>query len=121
MTDAAPRLRFRDTQIEMAHGEGGTASRRLVEGLFAPLLASPSTGPLGDAMHVAVNGVNIAVIAAGDADAGLEALRNAPGGGEAVIIGEIRAEPQATVLGTTAYGGTRVIDVLVGDPLPRIC
>lgn len=63
MTDAAPRLRFRDTQIEMAHGAGGKASRRLVEGLFAPLLMGASTGPLGDAMHVAVNGVNIAVTA----------------------------------------------------------
>ncbi len=33
----------------------------------------------------------------------------------------MREQPQATVLGTTAYGGTRVIDMLVGDPLPRIC
>jgi hydrogenase expression/formation protein HypE len=346
MSDAAPRLRFRDTQIEMAHGAGGEASRRLVEGLFAPLLMGASTGPLGDAMHVEVNGVNIAVtadtfvvkplrlpggsigelaingtvndlavsgaraqalvvtrvieaglpteileaevramaaaastagvivadgdtkvvghgkadrmyittagfgqpitsvsiapqsvrpgdkvllsgpigdhgitillvrgeldseadlcsdtrsvlrlvealakavgpgirwmrdpirggvatslnelardcglgvhlhedripvrdavrgacellgldplhianerqflavIAAEDVDAGLEALRKKSGSNEAVIIGEIRAEPQATVLGTTAYGGTRVIDMLAGDPLPRIC
>jgi hydrogenase expression/formation protein HypE len=55
------------------------------------------------------------------ADRALETLRNTPGGHEAVIIGEIREQPSATVLVTTAYGGTRVIDMLVGDPLPRIC
>jgi hydrogenase expression/formation protein HypE len=55
------------------------------------------------------------------ADAGLEALRHAPGGGEAAIIGEIREQPAGAVLVTTLYGGSRVIDMLVGDPLPRIC
>lgn len=74
-----------------------------------------------DPLHIPNEGQFLAVIAAEDAEAGLDALRNTPGGSEAVIIGEIRAEPQATVLGTTAYGGTRVIDMLVGDPLPRIC
>ncbi len=63
----------------------------------------------------------MAVIAPQHADAGLEALRNTPGGQGAVIIGEIREQPQGTVLGMTGYGGTRVIDMLVGDPLPRIC
>src|ERR1700692_1702242 len=40
---------FRDPQIEMAHGAGGTASRRLVEGLFAPLLFGSLRGPLSGA------------------------------------------------------------------------
>jgi hydrogenase expression/formation protein HypE len=48
----APKIRFRDPQIEMAHGAGGKASRRLIEGLFAPLLCDSSLGPLGDAAHV---------------------------------------------------------------------
>ncbi len=74
-----------------------------------------------DPLHIANEGQFLAVIAAEDAEAGLAALRSTPGGSEAAIIGEIRAEPQATVLGTTSYGGTRVIDMLVGDPLPRIC
>jgi hydrogenase expression/formation protein HypE len=74
-----------------------------------------------DPLHIANEGQFLAVVAEKDAKAALEALRNTPGGSEAVIIGEIRAEPQATVLGATAYGGTRVIDMLVGDPLPRIC
>ena len=56
-----PKIRFRDPQIEMAHGAGGKASRRLVEGLFAPLLFEPSTEPLGDAAHVEVNGTRVAI------------------------------------------------------------
>src|SRR5215475_16111403 len=63
MSTAAPRLRFRDTQIEMAHGAGGKASRRLVEGLIAPLLLGTSSDPLGDAAHVAFNGSKIAITA----------------------------------------------------------
>src|SRR5678816_4817750 len=55
------RLRFRDTQIEMAHGAGGKASRRLVEGLFAPLLFGPSRDPLGDAAHVNISGTCVAL------------------------------------------------------------
>jgi hydrogenase expression/formation protein HypE len=58
---ASPKIRFRDAQIEMAHGAGGKASRRLIEGLFAPLLFEPSAGPLGDAAHVQVNGTRIAI------------------------------------------------------------
>ena len=49
-------VRFRDPQIEMAHGAGGKASRRLVEGLFAPLLFESSIAPLGDAAHVNIDG-----------------------------------------------------------------
>ena len=44
-----------------------------------------------------------------------------PLGREAAIIGEVRAEPAAMVFLRTDIGGTRVLDMLVGDPLPRIC
>ena len=44
-----------------------------------------------------------------------------PAAKRAAIIGQIAEQPAATVLGTNGYGGTRVIDMLVGDPLPRIC
>jgi hydrogenase expression/formation protein HypE len=74
-----------------------------------------------DPLHIANEGQFLAVVAPEHADAALEALRNAPGGKEAAIIGEIHDQPSATVVVTTAYGGTRVIDMLVGDPLPRIC
>src|SRR5580704_19221149 len=59
--DSSPQVRFREAQIEMAHGAGGKASRRLVEGLFAPLLFSSTSQPLGDAAHLDFNGTRIAI------------------------------------------------------------
>jgi hydrogenase expression/formation protein HypE len=61
MATLAPKIKFREPQIEMAHGAGGKASRRLVEGLFAPILFGASHGPLGDAAHVQINGTRIAM------------------------------------------------------------
>lgn len=72
-------------------------------------------------LHIANEGQFLAVVAPEMADAALEALRAAPGGAAAAMIGEVREKPAATVLVSTRYGGTRVIDMLVGDPLPRIC
>jgi hydrogenase expression/formation protein HypE len=74
-----------------------------------------------DPLHIANEGQFLLVIAPEYAEIALETLRQTPGGEAATLIGEIREQPAATVLGTTAYGGTRVIDMLVGDPLPRIC
>lgn len=74
-----------------------------------------------DPLYVANEGRFIAVVAAEQAEAGLAALRAQPGGEEAVEIGEISAQPAATVVLRTAFGGTRIVDMLVGDPLPRIC
>jgi hydrogenase expression/formation protein HypE len=74
-----------------------------------------------DPLHIANEGQFLAVVSPDYADVALDTLRNTPGGHEAAIIGEIREQPSATVLVTTAYGGTRVVDMLVGDPLPRIC
>lgn len=74
-----------------------------------------------DPLHIANEGQFLAVVAPEQADAALEALRRAPGGGEAAIIGEVRDEPRGTVLALASYGGSRVVDMLVGDPLPRIC
>jgi hydrogenase expression/formation protein HypE len=74
-----------------------------------------------DPLHIANEGQFLAVVAAGHADRALEALHAVSGGAEAVIIGEIREEPAGAVLVGTRYGGTRIVDMLVGDPLPRIC
>ena len=74
-----------------------------------------------DPLHIANEGQFLAVVAEDAAESALCALRNAPGGHSAAMIGEIRERPEATVLASAAYGGTRVIDMLVGDPLPRIC
>src|SRR6201996_4974249 len=61
MSSEPAKIRFRDMQIEMAHGAGGKASRRLVEGLFAPLLFPSSTEPLGDAAHLSIDGARMAI------------------------------------------------------------
>ena len=74
-----------------------------------------------DPLYVANEGKLLAVVASESADAALETLRNIDGGEEASIIGEIREEPARMVVMHTLFGGTRMIDMLVGDPLPRIC
>src|ERR687893_865796 len=74
-----------------------------------------------DPLYVANEGKLLAVVAPDVADTALEALRGVEGGEEAQIIGEVREEPARMVLMHTGFGGTRMIDMLVGDPLPRIC
>ncbi len=74
-----------------------------------------------DPLHIANEGQFLAVVAPEYADAAINALASAPGDSEAQIIGEIREQPSGSVLVTTRYGGSRIIDMLVGDPLPRIC
>lgn len=74
-----------------------------------------------DPLHIANEGQLLAVIAAEYAERALDALRRVPGGEQAALVGEVRREPAKTVLAVTEYGGSRVIDMLVGDPLPRIC
>ncbi len=74
-----------------------------------------------DPMYVANEGKLVAFVARDAAGEALEALRSTPGCEDAVEIGEVRAEPPGMVLVQTAFGGRRVMDQLVGDPLPRIC
>jgi hydrogenase expression/formation protein HypE len=74
-----------------------------------------------DPLYVANEGKLLAVVAPEVADAALESLRNTDGGQDASIIGEVREEPARMVVMHTQFGGTRMIDMLVGDPLPRIC
>jgi hydrogenase expression/formation protein HypE len=74
-----------------------------------------------DPMYVANEGVLVAFVAPDTADAALAALRSAPGCERAAEIGEVKTEPPGMVLVDTAFGGRRVMDLLAGDPLPRIC
>ena len=74
-----------------------------------------------DPLHIANEGQFLAVVSAEQAETALQTLRQAPGGREAAIIGEVRDQPAGSVLVTTLYGGSRIVDMLVGDPLPRIC
>lgn len=74
-----------------------------------------------DVLHVANEGQFLAVVAPDSAEAALAAVQEMQGGEAAAIVGEVRETPHSTVLGISPYGGVRAIDMLVGDPLPRIC
>jgi hydrogenase expression/formation protein HypE len=74
-----------------------------------------------DPMYVANEGKLVAFVAPGSAPAALAALQAIPGCERAADIGEVLAEPPGMVLVDTAFGGRRVMDLLAGDPLPRIC
>lgn len=74
-----------------------------------------------DPMYMANEGKLVAVVAPEAADAALAAMRAVPGCEEAAEIGDVKTEPPGMVLVETVFGGRRVMDQLVGDPLPRIC
>jgi hydrogenase expression/formation protein HypE len=74
-----------------------------------------------DPLYVANEGRLVAFVGADVAADALDALRAHPLGTEAAIIGEVTDDPPGRVLGRTTFGGHRMIDMLVGDPLPRIC
>lgn len=74
-----------------------------------------------DPMYVANEGRLVAFVAPARAEAALAALKAVPGCEQAAAVGEVRAEPTAMVVVETSLGGRRVMDQLVGDPLPRIC
>jgi hydrogenase expression/formation protein HypE len=74
-----------------------------------------------DPLYVASEGRLAAVVAPEAAEEALVALRALALGAEAALVGEVRAEPKGLVLLDTALGGSRIVDMLVGDPLPRIC
>jgi len=74
-----------------------------------------------DPLYVANEGKLIAIVASEEAGAALAALQNHPLGKEAAIIGEVTTEHPGFVVMKTRVGGTRVVDMLSGEQLPRIC
>lgn len=74
-----------------------------------------------DPLYVANEGKLVAIVHPEDAGAVLQAMRVTRYGEGAVLIGEVLAEPAGRVLMKTAIGGTRVVDMLAGEMLPRIC
>jgi hydrogenase expression/formation protein HypE len=74
-----------------------------------------------DPLYVANEGKLCAIVAPEVADRALDALRCHPLGRDAAIVAEVGEEPPGLVLLETAFGGSRVVDMLAGDPLPRIC
>ncbi|MEW6613555.1 MAG: hydrogenase expression/formation protein HypE [Pseudomonadota bacterium] len=74
-----------------------------------------------DPLYVANEGKLVAICAPEDADRLLAAMRAHPLGREAAVIGEVRADPHHFVQMTTSFGGSRIVDWLSGEQLPRIC
>ncbi|MDQ2902926.1 MAG: hydrogenase expression/formation protein HypE [Chloroflexota bacterium] len=74
-----------------------------------------------DPLTIANEGKLLAIVAPEKAERALAAMRDHPLGREAAIIGTVQAEPAGMVFLRTDIGGMRVLDMLVGDPLPRIC
>jgi len=74
-----------------------------------------------DVLYMANEGKLAAVVPRESADAVLAAMRAHPAGAESAIVGEVLAEPAGHVILNTLFGGERVVDMLVGEQLPRIC
>jgi len=74
-----------------------------------------------DPLYVANEGKLIAIVAPEAADALLQAMRRHPLGAEAQIIGTVKKENPGLVTMRTPFGTTRIVDMLAGDQLPRIC
>jgi hydrogenase expression/formation protein HypE len=74
-----------------------------------------------DSLYAANEGKLVAMVAPEFADEALRLLQAHPLGRDAAIVGEVAAEPAALVVLDTAFGGSRIVGMLVGDPLPRIC
>jgi hydrogenase expression/formation protein HypE len=70
---------------------------------------------------VANEGILIAIVDASVAETVVSAMRSHEFGRHASMIGEVVISPSGAVLLETAIGGTRIIDMLQGEQLPRIC
>jgi hydrogenase expression/formation protein HypE len=127
---AGPSLRW---MRDATRGGVATVLNELARAAGVALLVDearvPVAGPVAgaceilglDPMYVANEGKLVAVVAPEASAAAVAALRRVPGCDEAAEVGEVRADPPGMVLVDTAFGGRRVMDLLVGDPLPRIC
>ncbi|MBV9816960.1 MAG: hydrogenase expression/formation protein HypE [Solirubrobacterales bacterium] len=106
---------------ELARASGVGLVVREADVPIAPVVAAAAELLGIDPMYIANEGRLVAFVAREAADGALAALRRVAGCEEAAAIGEVRPEPPGMVMVQTAFGGRRVMDQLVGDPLPRIC
>ena len=74
-----------------------------------------------DPLYVANEGKLVAIVAPEDAEAILDRMHRNLYGSDAAIIGEVRQQNPGRVMMKTRLGASRIVDMLVGDPLPRIC
>ena len=130
LLDAAPRTRFiRDAtrggvaticnELALASGVAVVLDEQAIP--VRPEVRGASEILGIDPLYVACEGRFVAVVAGDEATVAVEALRSHPEGASAAVIGRIADDPPGLVLVTTGFGGMRIIDMLVGDPLPRIC
>jgi hydrogenase expression/formation protein HypE len=74
-----------------------------------------------DPLYIANEGKLIAIVPSSDAKTVLKAMRKHPYGRDAAIIGKVTDEKPGRVIMNTSIGSSRIVDMLTGDPLPRIC
>jgi hydrogenase expression/formation protein HypE len=74
-----------------------------------------------DPLYLANEGKLAAIVPRTAAEAVLAAMRAHPAGRESAIVGEVTAAPAGSVILSTAFGGDRIVDMLAGEQLPRIC
>jgi len=74
-----------------------------------------------DPLYLANEGKLVAIVPPSDAAHVLAAMRAHPAGADAAVIGEVTTDPAGMVVLETAFGGERIVDMLVGEQLPRIC
>lgn len=101
------------SQVGMLLNEDAIPVRETVKGACELLGLDP--------LYVANEGKLIAVVAADAADAVLEGMLQHPLGSHASIVGEVVEEHPGMVRMSTSVGGTRILDVMFGEQLPRIC
>jgi hydrogenase expression/formation protein HypE len=106
-------------EIAAASGTGVALTERAVP---VPDAVAAACGFLGlDPLYVANEGRLVAFVPRRHADAVLAAMRAHPQGAGAVVIGECVADHPGLVVARTGLGGTRVVDLPLGEQLPRIC
>ncbi len=103
----------REAEVGVLLEEGDIPVRNVVNGACEILGIDP--------LYVANEGKLVAIVPADETDAALAAMQAHPLGVDAAVIGTIQADPPGIVILRTGFGGTRIVDMLVGDPLPRIC
>jgi hydrogenase expression/formation protein HypE len=130
MLDASPGIRF---MRDATRGGVATVLNEIAEAAGVEIVIDESTLPLReevkgfceilglDPLYLANEGKLVAIVAAEAADAVLRAMRAHPLGSDCGVIGRVSDHPETRVLIRTVLGGTRIVDMLVGDQLPRIC
>ncbi|HET6515168.1 MAG TPA: hydrogenase expression/formation protein HypE [Thermodesulfovibrionales bacterium] len=110
------------TTLKEAAKESGLCIRIREDSLPVPGQVKGACELLGfDPLYIANEGILVAVVASADADPLISAMKRHPYGANAWIIGEVENSPEGMVLLETSIGGTRILDMLLGEQLPRIC